>query len=77
LDVADAYAFQQVTITMSDRGIPKSFRHMHGYGSHAYSLINAEGQRHWVKFHFRTQQGIECLTDAEATELIGRTVTPR
>src|SRR6202035_1352945 len=53
-------------------GIPKSFRHMHGYGSHAYSMINAEGVRHWVKFHFRTQQGIECLTDAEAGELIGR-----
>src|SRR4051794_30241720 len=65
-------SLHQVTITMSDRGIPKSFRHMHGYGSHAYSLINAQGQRHWVKFHFRTQQGIECLTDAEATELIGR-----
>jgi catalase len=65
-------SLHQVTITMSDRGIPKSFRHMHGYGSHAYSLINAAGERHWVKFHFRTRQGIECLTDAEATELIGR-----
>src|SRR6185312_6743912 len=65
-------SLHQVTITMSDRGIPRSFRHMHGYGSHAYSLIHAEGQRHWVKFHFRTQQGIACLTDAEATELIGR-----
>ncbi len=65
-------SLHQVTIAMSDRGIPRSFRHMHGYGSHAYSLINAEGQRHWVKFHFRTQQGIEYLTDAEAGELIGR-----
>jgi len=57
---------------MGDRGIPKSFRHMHGYGSHAYSMINAAGERNWVKFHFRTQQGIENLTDQEATEVIGR-----
>ena len=45
---------------------------MHGFGSHAYSFLNAANERIWVKFHFRTQQGIECLTDAEATELIGR-----
>ena len=57
-------ALHQVTITMSDRGIPKSFRHMHLYGSHAYSMINAANERVWVKFHFRTQQGIENLTDA-------------
>lgn len=62
----------QVTIIMSDRGIPRSYRHMHGFGSHTFSLINAEGQRHWVKFHLRTQQGIENLTDAQAAELIGR-----
>ena len=65
-------SLHQVTITMSDRGIPKSFRHMHGYGSHAFSLVNAGGERLWVKFHFRTQQGIENLTDQEAAELIGR-----
>ena len=56
-------ALHQVTITMSDRGIPKSFRHMHLYGSHAYSMINAANERVWVKFHFRTQQGIQNLTD--------------
>ena len=65
-------ALHQVTIVMSDRGIPKSWRHMHGFGSHTYSFINAQNQRHWVKFHFRTQQGIETLTDQEATDLIGR-----
>ena len=50
-------AFHQVTIVMSDRGIPKSYRHMHGFGSHTYSFINADNERFWVKFHFRTQQG--------------------
>lgn len=65
-------ALHQVTITMSDRGIPKSYRHMHGFGSHTYSMINADNERVWVKFHFRTQQGIENLTDQEAAELIGR-----
>ena len=65
-------ALHQVTITMSDRGIPKSFRHMHGFSSHAYSMINAENQRVWVKFHFVTQQGIENLTDQEAAAVIGK-----
>ncbi|MBL4696131.1 MAG: catalase [Rhizobiaceae bacterium] len=49
----------QVTILFSDRGQPKSYRHINGYGSHTYSFINADGERHWVKFHFKTQQGIE------------------
>ncbi|PRY39480.1 catalase [Umezawaea tangerina] len=65
-------ALHQVTIVMSDRGIPRSYRHMHGFGSHAFSLINADGERHWVKFHFRTRQGIGNLTDEEAGALIGR-----
>ena len=65
-------AFHQVTIVMSDRGIPKSDRHMHGFGSHTYSFINAENERFWVKFHFRTQQGIENLSNAEAEALIGK-----
>ena len=65
-------AFHQVTIVMSDRGIPKSYRHMHGFGSHNYSFINAENERFWVKFHFRTQQGIENLSNAEAEALIGK-----
>eukprot|EP00747_Dinoflagellata_sp_TGD_P022643 gnl/TRDRNA2_/TRDRNA2_129247_c0_seq1.p1 gnl/TRDRNA2_/TRDRNA2_129247_c0~~gnl/TRDRNA2_/TRDRNA2_129247_c0_seq1.p1 ORF type:complete len:233 (+),score=29.22 gnl/TRDRNA2_/TRDRNA2_129247_c0_seq1:40-738(+) len=59
-------SLHQVTILMSDRGLPKSYRHMNGYGSHTYSFINANNERFWVKFHFKTKQGIECLTDAEA-----------
>ncbi|WP_409462765.1 catalase [Amycolatopsis sp. GA6-003] len=64
-------ALHQITIVMSDRGIPKTYRHMHGFGSHTFSFLNAVGERHWVKFHLRTQQGIENLTDAEADALIG------
>jgi catalase len=63
-------ALHQVTIVMSERGIPKSFRHMHGFGSHTFSMINAANKRVWVKFHFRTQQGIENLTDEEAAALV-------
>jgi len=47
---------------------------MHGFGSHTFSLINAAGERHWVKFHFRTQQGIENLTDDEAAAAIAQRV---
>ncbi|MFI0241856.1 catalase [Streptomyces sp. NPDC016845] len=65
-------ALHQVTIVMSERGIPASYRHMHGFGSHTYSLVNAEGERFWVKFHHRTQQGIKNLTDAEAEALVGQ-----
>ncbi len=65
-------AIHQVTITMSDRGIPFSYRHMNGYGSHTYSLINRKNERFWVKFHMKTQQGIKNLTDAEAEEVIGK-----
>ncbi|MBP3512416.1 MAG: catalase [Prevotella sp.] len=62
-------ALHQVTIVMSDRGIPASFRHMHGFGSHTYSLVNAARQRVWVKFHFRTCQGIKNLTNSEAEDI--------
>jgi len=65
-------ALHQVTIVMSERGIPKTYRHMHGFGSHTFSLISADGTRTWVKFHFKTQQGIENLSDAEAEALIGK-----
>ncbi len=65
-------ALHQVTIVMSDRGIPASYRHMHGFGSHTFSFINAANERHWVKFHFRTEQGIKNLTDAEAAALVGQ-----
>ncbi len=65
-------ALHQVTITMSDRGIPATYRHMNGYGSHTFSLINGENERYWVKFHLKTQQGIKNMTDAEAEATIGK-----
>lgn len=65
-------ALHQVTITMSERGIPKSYRHMNGYGSHTFSLINEKNERIWVKFHFKTEQGIQNLSNQEATEIIGK-----
>ena len=65
-------ALHQVTIVMSDRGIPKGFRHMHGFGSHTYSFINARNERFWIKFTLKTRQGIQNLTDAEAAELVGQ-----
>jgi len=65
-------ALHQVTITMSDRGIPFSFRHMHGFGSHTFSMINAENERVWVKFHLVCQQGIKTLTDAEAEAVVAK-----
>jgi catalase len=64
-------ALHQVTIVMSDRGIPRGYRHMHGFGSHTFSLIDADNRRTWVKFHFRSQQPIENLTDAEAERVVG------
>ncbi|MCL5974346.1 MAG: catalase [Gammaproteobacteria bacterium] len=64
-------ALHQVTIVMSDRGLPKSYRHMHGFGSHTYSFINANNERFWVKFHFKCMQGIENLTDEEAGKVVG------
>lgn len=65
-------ALHQVTILMSDRGIPRAPMYMNGYGSHTYSFINAENERFWVKFHFKTQQGHRHFTDAESAEEIGR-----
>src|SRR5690625_918684 len=65
-------ALHQVTIVMSDRGIPKSYRTMHGFGSHAFSMINQDNERVWVKFHLRSQQGIENLTDHDADKLVGK-----
>jgi len=56
---------------MSDRGIPRTWRHMDGFGSHTYSFINAENKRFWVKFTFKSQQGIEYLTDAESEVIMG------
>lgn len=65
-------SLHQVTILMSDRGIPTTPMHMNGYGSHTYSFWNADGERFWVKFHFKTQQGHQHLTDAESEAVIGK-----
>lgn len=65
-------ALHQITILMSDRGNPCSYRHMHGFGSHTFSFINADNERFWVKFHFKTRQGIKNLSDEEANILIGQ-----
>jgi catalase len=65
-------SLHQLTILFSDRGLPRSYRHMNGYGSHTYSFINAEGERFWVKFHFKTLQGIETVPNAEAATLVGQ-----
>ena len=65
-------ALHQVTVVMSDRGIPASYRHMHGFGSHTFSFINAQNERYWVKFHLRTQQGIKNLTDEQSEAIIGK-----
>ena len=56
---------------MGDRGFPKTFRHMNGYSSHTYMWINSDGVRHWVKYHFISDQGIEFLTQAEGDRLAG------
>ncbi|SUA75282.1 Catalase [Nocardia otitidiscaviarum] len=61
----------QVTWLMGDRGIPKTYRHMDGFGSHTYQWVNAQGERFWVKYHFKTDQGIEFLTQAEADRIAG------
>ncbi len=61
----------QVTWLMGDRGIPKSWRHMNGYSSHTYMWVNANGERFWVKYHFKTDQGIEFLTQEDADRLAG------
>lgn len=65
-------ALHQITIVMSERGLPATYRHMHGFGSHTFSMINADRERVWVKFHFKSNQGIKNLTDQEAQHLIGQ-----
>lgn len=64
-------SLHQVLILMSDRGTPYGYRHMHGFGSHTFSMINENNQRHWVKFHFKTQQGIKNFTHEEAIKMAG------
>jgi catalase len=65
-------SLHQVTILMSDRGIPQNYRQMHGFGSHTFSFINANDERFWVKFHFKSMQGIENYTDAEAAQVVAQ-----
>ena len=64
-------SLHQVTWLFGDRGIPASYRHMDGFSSHTYSLWNDKGERYWVKWHFKTEQGIKCLTQEEATRIAG------
>jgi catalase len=61
----------QVTVLMSDRGTPRTLRNMNGYGSHTFSTVNEAGEKFWVKFHFKTVQGIDNFTDAEAKAVSG------
>jgi catalase len=65
-------SLQQVTILMSERGIPKNFRQIHGFGSHTFSFINEANERFWVKFHFKSMQGIANYTNDEALDVIGQ-----
>jgi catalase len=65
-------ATHQFTWLFGDRGIPASYRHMDGFGSHTFGLVNARGERFWVKFHFKTDQGIRCLTSDEGASIGGR-----
>ncbi|MCD0459055.1 catalase [Roseiconus lacunae] len=65
-------ALHQVMFLYSDRGTPKSARFMNGYGSHTFSIYNRDGVRHWVKFHFKTEQGVENFSDDEAIEMAGK-----
>jgi catalase len=64
-------ATHQFVILFSDRGIPASFRCMDGFGSHTFQWVNAQGERSWVKFHFKTDQGIKCFTSEEASAAAG------
>lgn len=64
-------SLHQVTILMSDRGLPTAPMHMNGYGSHTYSLWNENGERVWVKFHFKTEQGHAHFTNEEAAKVVG------
>jgi catalase len=64
-------SIHQVTILFSGRGTPKSYRHMNGYGSHTFKWYNDKGEWFWVKYHFKTDQGIQNLTREEAEHLKG------
>ena len=61
----------QVAWLMGDRGIPRSWRHMNGYSSHTYMWVNSQRERFWVKYHFKCDQGVECLSQSEADRIAG------
>ncbi len=63
-------SLHQVTILFSDRGLPTGYRHINGYGSHTYSFINDKDERFWVKFHFKTMQGIKFYTNRDAEQVV-------
>ena len=65
-------SLHQITILFSDRGLPPSPRFMNGYGSHTFSFLNADDERFWVKFHFKTRQGHKFLTNQESAAVIGQ-----
>lgn len=62
----------QVTWLMGDRGIPKTWRHMDGFSSHTYMWVNKSGEKFWVKYHFKTDQGIECMSQEDADTMAGK-----
>jgi len=64
-------SLHQVTFLMGDRGIPAAFQHMNGYGSHTYQWINAKGETHWVKYHFKPELGVKNYTRQEAARIAG------
>lgn len=65
-------SLHQVTILMSDRGLPQGFRNVNGYSSHTYSFINKNNERFYMKLHFKTQQGIKTWTNEEAEKIVGK-----
>ncbi len=65
-------SLHQVTWLFGERGIPRTLRHMDGFGSHTFSLWNGDGERYWVKWHLKTQQGIDCMPAGEAAEIAGQ-----
>ncbi len=65
-------SLHQVLFLMTDRGTPDGYRHMHGFGSHTFSFLNANNEKHWIKFHFKTLQGIKNFTNEEAGDMRGK-----
>src|SRR5690606_27003165 len=61
-----------VTYLMGDRGLPRTWRHMNGYGSHTFMWVNHAGERFWIKYHFHSRQGMQSFTNEEARDMAGR-----